>query len=399
MEKPTRVTDRSSAEQQPVDRALAELASGHMVVVVDSDNPVNHGAVAMAAQFATPEALNFMNRQAGGWVCLALTAERCEELRLKPVPESGSGETSFMSTFQANEGVSSASAHDQAHSIQVVIDPGRGSGDIVKPGHVQPLRAEPGGVLKQAGHTEAAVDLARLAGLSQAAIVCEIQGEDGSMAGPEELAAFCAKHGLPVVEIAELIAFRHKADRLVERVVEVELPTRRGTFQAIAYRSVPDEDLHMAYVKGEVEGAEDVLVRVHTGCLTGDAFHSRLCSCGENLEAALERIEREGRGVLVYLDPQPRGRRVLAELAGDATHHQPPPSPLLRDRAGDSPVTLRRHGIGAQILRDLGLTSIRVMTNNPKRMVGLKGFGLSVTSQIPIGQADPSLRPATPHSR
>jgi 3,4-dihydroxy 2-butanone 4-phosphate synthase / GTP cyclohydrolase II len=370
-----------------------------MVVIVDAENPVSHGAVAMAAQFATPEALNFMNRQAGGWVCLALTAERCGELGLEPVPESGSGETSFMSTFQANEGVSSASAHDQAHSIQVAIDPSRGSKDIVKPGHVQPLRAEPGGVLKQAGHTEAAADMARLAGLSQAAIVCEIQGEDGSMAGPRELAAFCEKHGLAVVEIGELIAYRHKADRLVERVVEIELPTRHGTFRAIAYRSHPDDDLHMAYVKGDIDGAEDVLVRVHTGCLTGDVFHSRLCRCGDRLEAALERIEGEGRGVLVYLDPQPRGRGVLAELAGDATHHQPPPSPLAPDEVGGSPVTLRRHGIGAQILRDLGLTSIRVMTNNPKRMVGLEGFGLSVTSQIPIVDADPSPRRATPHSR
>jgi 3,4-dihydroxy 2-butanone 4-phosphate synthase / GTP cyclohydrolase II len=392
-------TDRGRAERGAIGRALAELASGRMVVVVDSEDPVNHGAVAMAAQFATPEALNFTNRQAGGWVCLALTAARCEELGLEPVPETGTSETSFMSTFQAREGVSSASAHDQAHSIQVAIDPGRSSADIVKPGHVQPLRAEPGGVLKQAGHTEAAVDLARLAGLSQAAIICEIQSEDGSMAGPEELAAFCRKHGFAVVEIAELIAYRHKADRLVERVVEVELPTRHGTFRAIAYRSLPDEDLHMAYVKGDVEGAEDVLVRVHTGCLTGDVFHSRLCGCGDRLETALERIERAGRGVLVYLDPQPRGRGVLAELAGDAAHHQPPASPLAADAAGSSPVTLRRHGIGAQILRDLGLTSIRVMTNNPKRMVGLEGFGLSVTSQIPIGEANPSARPATPHSR
>jgi 3,4-dihydroxy 2-butanone 4-phosphate synthase/GTP cyclohydrolase II len=240
-------------------------------------------------------------------------------------------------------------------------------------------------VLKLAGHTEAAVDMVRLAGLAPAAIVCEIQSDDGSMAGPEELAAFCDQHGLGVVEIAELIAYRHRADTLVERLVEVDLPTRYGTFRAVAYRSQPDGDLHMAYVKGDVEGAEDVLVRVHTGCLTGDVFHSRLCGCGDRLEAALDRIEREGRGVLVYLDPQPRGRGVLAELAGDAAHHEPRPSGPADVGPEGSPVTLRRHGVGAQILKDLGLTSLRVLTNNPKRMVGLEGFGLTVTAQTPIG--------------
>jgi 3,4-dihydroxy 2-butanone 4-phosphate synthase / GTP cyclohydrolase II len=388
-------------QQDAIDRALAELASGHMVVVVDSEDPVNHGAIAMAAQFATPEALNFTNRQAGGWVCLALTDERCEELGLEPVPESGgTTETRFMSTFQASEGVSSASAHDQAHSIHVAIDPGRGAEDIVRPGHVQPIRAEPGGVLKQAGHTEAAVDLVRLAGLSPAAIVCEIQDDDGSMAGPDQLAAFCEEHGFTVVEIGDVIAYRHKADRLVEQVVEVDLPTRHGAFRAVAYRSLPDGDLHMAYVKGDVAGVDDVLVRVHVGCLTGDVFHSKLCECGDLLEAALKRIESEGRGVLVYLDPQPRDRGVFAELAGDAAHHKPYHSPVSAEATGNSPVILRRHGIGAQILRDLGLTSIRVLTGNPKRMVGLEGFGLTVTEQTPIdpGATDPGRAPDPPHS-
>jgi len=384
--------DRATEKRGAVDRALSELAAGRMIVIVDSEDPVNHGAVAMAAQFATAESLNFANRQAGGWVCLALTDERCDQLELEPVPSTDpDAETRFMSTFQAREGVASASAHDQAHSIQVAIDAGRGAADIVKPGHIQPVRAEPGGVLKLAGHTEAAVDLVRLAGLFPAAVMSEIQGDDGSMAGPEELAAFCAEHGLAVVEIAELIAYRHRADRLVERLVEVDLPTRYGSFRAVAYRSQPEGDLHMAYVKGDVEGAEDVLVRVHTGCLTGDVFHSRLCGCGDRLEAALDRIEREGRGVLVYLDPQPRGRGVLAELAGDATHHDRRPGAGADAAADGSPVTLRRHGVGAQILKDLGLTSIRVLTNNPKRMVGLEGFGLTVTAQTPLeGEAGPA---------
>ncbi len=383
-------TPDPGVEGGSVARALAELASGRMVVIVDSEDPVNHGAVAMAAQFATPEALNFMNRRAGGWVCVALTAERCDELELEPVPASDpDGETRFMSPFQAREGVSSGSAQDQARSVQIAIDPDRGAADIVKPGHLQPVRAEPGGVLALAGHTEATVDTARLAGLSPAAILCEIQGDDGSIAGPEELDAFCRRHGLAVVEIAELIAYRHKADRLVERLVEVELPTRHGMFQVVAYRSLPDGDLHLAYVKGELGGAADVLVRVHTGCLTGDVFHSRLCGCGDRLEAALDRIEGEGRGVLVYLDPQPRGRGVLAELAGDAAHHEQRRGRPAGEPEDGSEVTLRRHGIGAQILRDLGLTSIRVLTDNPKRMVGLEGFGLKVTAQTPIEPAGP----------
>jgi 3,4-dihydroxy 2-butanone 4-phosphate synthase/GTP cyclohydrolase II len=388
----------TGTDEGAVARALEQLASGRMVVVVDGDDPVNHGALLSAAQFATPEALNFMNRRAGGWVCLALTPERCDELGLEPVPASDADdETRFMSPFEAREGVSSASAQDQAHSIQIAIDPGHGAADIVKPGHVQPLRAEPGGVLKRGGHAEAAVDLVRLAGLSPAAIVCEVQDADGSMAGPSELAAFCEEHGFSVVEIADLIAHRRRFDRLVEEVVEVDLPTRHGSFRAIAYRSLPEDDIHMAYVKGEVEGAKDVLVRVHTGCLTGDVFHSSLCGCGDLLEAALDRIEGEGRGVLVYLDPQPSGRGVLAELEGDAPHHQArhPASPA--GGASSSPVTLRTLGIGAQILRDLGLTSIRVLTNSPKRMVGLEGFGLTVAEQVPIGDPpDPSPRPAQP---
>jgi 3,4-dihydroxy 2-butanone 4-phosphate synthase/GTP cyclohydrolase II len=255
---------------------------------------------------------------------------------------------------------------------------------------VQPVRAELGGVLSRAGHVEAAVDLVRLAGLRAAAVTCEIQSADGSMAGPPELASFCEEHGLTLVGIGELIAHRHRFDHLVEQMVDVDLPTRHGSFRAVAYRSLPDDDLHLAYVKGAVEGARDVLVRVHTGCLTGDVFHSQRCGCGELLEASLERIEREGRGVLVYLDPEPRGRGVLAELEGDDPHE------VRRVRDDDSappgsPTTLRNHGIGAQILRDLGLSSIRVLTNNPKRMVGLEGFGLTVTEQIPIVD-EPSAR-------
>jgi 3,4-dihydroxy 2-butanone 4-phosphate synthase/GTP cyclohydrolase II len=374
----------------PTPEALAALAAGRMVVVSDGER--GEGDLVLAAQFGTPDAVNFMNRTAGGWVCLALTARRCDELGLAP---QATGVPALMATIDAREGISNGiSAHDQAHTIQVAIDPSTGPGDLVTPGRVQPLRAEPGGVLARAGHVEAAVDLARLAGLRDAAVVCEVQNEDGSMAGPDDLAAFCRQHGLPMVWIGDLIAHRHRFDQLVEQLVEIDLPTRHGTWRAIAYRAQPHDDLHMALVKGDVGGASDVLVRVHTGCLTGDVFHSSLCDCGALLEAALERIDSEGRGVVVYLDPQPRGPGVFAELAGDAPHH--------RARAGAggsagerSPETLRTHGIGAQILRDLGLTSIRVLTNNPKRIVGLDGFGLTVTAQTPLN----SPRRATPHSR
>ncbi|HSI80332.1 MAG TPA: 3,4-dihydroxy-2-butanone-4-phosphate synthase [Solirubrobacterales bacterium] len=365
-----------------VAEALEALASGRMVVVADGEDRHGEGDLVLAAQFATPEALNFMNRRAGGWVCLALSAERCEELDLEPLPASGgAARTPFTPTIDAAEGISSGiSAHDQTHTIRVAIDPSTRTRDLVRPGRVQPLRAEPGGVLKRAGHVEAATDLARLAGLGPAAVVCEIQSDDGSMAGPGEIAAFAGEHQLPIVEIGALIAHRRRVDRLVEELVEIDLPTRHGTFRAVAYRSLPEGDLHLAYVKGDVAGASDVLVRVHTGCLMGDVFRSRWCDCGEALEAALERIEAEGLGVLVYLDPEPSDRGVLSDLEGGSDPHA-----NRRDHGG----ALRRIGVGAQILRDLGLSSIRVMTDNPKRIVGLGGFGLTVTEQVPLRPPGP----------
>jgi 3,4-dihydroxy 2-butanone 4-phosphate synthase / GTP cyclohydrolase II len=368
---------------QEIERALERLAAGRMLVVVDDEERAGGGDLVLAAQFATPEALNFMNRRAGGWVCLALTAERCDQLHLRPQPgeQTAYMNAAYMNTIDARVGLSDGvSAHDLAHSTQVAIDPSKGPGDLISPGRVQPLRAEAGGVLALSGRAEAAVDLARLAGLNPAAVISEIQDPQGAAATGGDLAAFCREHDLPVIEIGDLIAHRHRVDRLVERVVDVDLPTRNGSFRAVAFRSLPEDDLHVAYVKGDVSGAQDVLIRVHTGCLTGDVFHSRLCGCGELLETALQRIEEAGRGVLVYLDPQPRGRGVLAELAGDAAHHLARIEPA----AGERPATLRSLGIGAQILKDLGLSSIRVMTSSPKRMVGLEGFGLTVTEQIAL---------------
>ena len=352
-----------------IERAVEHLAAGRMVVVAEGDR----GAAVIAAQFATPEAINFLNREAGGWVCLALTDERCDQLGLRPQEP---GDTAFMNTIDARSGIADGiSAHDQSHSIQVAINTAAGGRDLTTPGRVQPLRAAAGGVLKRAGSTEAALDLVRLAGLNQAAVICEVQGPDGGLADASGLAAFAAANGLHELSITDLITHLHRVDRLVERVVEVNLPIRRGEFRALAYRALPHEDLHIACVKGDVEGAAGVLVHVHTGCLTGDVFHSELCDCGELLAGSLDAIEREGAGVVVYLDPQPRGPGVLAELAGDASHHPTP---------GSGERELRGHGIGSQILKDLGLHSIRLLANSPRRVEELEAFGLTVSERVAI---------------
>jgi len=361
--------DQRADGREAVERALADLAAGRMVVVADGDR----GAAVIGAQFATPEAINFLNREAGGWVCLALPDERCEQLGLRPQEP---GDTAYMNTIDARSGIADGvSAHDQSYSIQVAINTADGPAELTTPGRVQPLRGEPGGVLKRAGHTEAALDLVRLAGLNRSAVICEIQGPDGGEADAGGLAAFCDANGLHELSITDLITHLHRVDRLVERVVEVHLPIRRGEFRAVAYRALPHHDLHIACVKGDVEGGSEVLVHVHTGCLTGDVFHSELCDCGELLAGSLDAIEREGRGVVVYLDPQPRGPGVLAELAGDASHH---PSPGAGERE------LRGHGIGSQILKDLGLTSIRLLADSARRVEDLEAFGLDVSERIPI---------------
>jgi len=384
------VTGTTKVAMSSVEEALEEIAAGRMVVVVDDEDRENEGDLVMAAQFVTPDAINFMTRQAGGWICLALTPERCDELGLElmTLKNESAHETPFTVTIEAREGVTTGiSVHDQAHTMQVAIDPTKGPGDIVKPGHVRPLKAKAGGVLERTGHTEASVDLARLAGLNPAGVICEIQNEDGSMARGEDLAVYCFKHGLKMISIADLIAYRRMHDKLVERVVDTALPTAFGDFTAVGYRSLVDNKHHVALVKGEVAGKQDVLVRVHSECLTGDVFHSLRCDCGEQLEAALAMIEREGTGVLLYLSQEGRGIGLLNKLKAYKLQQEEGLDTVDANLRLGLPVDLRDYGIGAQILADLGLSSMRILTNNPKKISGLTGYGLSVTDQVPIEHA------------
>jgi 3,4-dihydroxy 2-butanone 4-phosphate synthase/GTP cyclohydrolase II len=375
-----------TAQFATVEEALEEIAAGRMVVVVDDEDRENEGDLVMAAEFVTADAINFMATHARGWICLALSPERCEELGLElmSLKNETAHQTPFTVTIEAREGVTTGiSAADRAHTIRVAVDPAKGPDDIVKGGHVNPLKGRPGGVLERTGHTEASIDLARLAGCAPAGVICEVMNEDGSMARVGDLRAYCHKHHLKMVTIADLIAYRRRNDKLVERVVSTRLPTTFGDFDAVGYRSTLDDKHHVALVKGEVSGVEDVLVRVHSECLTGDVFHSLRCDCGEQLESALAKIEEEGRGVLLYLAQEGRGIGLLNKLRAYKLQEQGLDTVDANLELG-LPADLRDYGIGAQILTDLGLTSIRILTNNPKKIHGLQGYGLSVTEQVPL---------------
>jgi 3,4-dihydroxy 2-butanone 4-phosphate synthase / GTP cyclohydrolase II len=386
----TRMATKEASAFATIEEAIEDIRQGNMVVVVDAADRENEGDLTIAAQFATPEAINFMTKEGRGLICLCLTEARCDELALRQMTDRNETPygTAFTVSVEAREGVTTGiSAPDRSRTIQVAIDPSSSPDDLVQPGHVFPLRARDGGVLMRAGQTEAAVDLARLAGLIPAGVVCEIMAEDGTMARVPDLIPYCVRHGIKLVTVADLIEYRRRHEQLVERMTTVRLPTTHGDFAAVAFREKLTGKHHVALVHGKVDGEDDVLVRVHSECLTGDVFHSLRCDCGEQLDQALTQIASEDRGVLLYMAQEGRGIGLLNKLRAYELQENGLDTVEANVELGFAP-DMRDYGIGNQILADLGLTTIRLLTNNPKKIIGIEGFGITVVDQIPI-ETDP----------
>ncbi|HTR23981.1 MAG TPA: bifunctional 3,4-dihydroxy-2-butanone-4-phosphate synthase/GTP cyclohydrolase II [Terriglobales bacterium] len=369
-----------------IEDAIPAIRAGEMVIVADDEDRENEGDLTMAAEKITPEAINFMTKYGRGLICLAMTPQRLDELEIPPmVPNNSSRfETAFCVSIEARERTTTGiSAADRAATVLTAIDPAAKPADLVRPGHIFPLRARDAGVLVRAGQTEAAVDLARLAGLRPAGVICEIMNEDGSMARVPELREFAARHNILLVTIADLINYRLRTDSVVERVASANLPTEYGEFRLHAFENQIDKQTHVALVRGDIGDGEDVLVRVHSQCLTGDVLRSVRCDCGAQLDQALCRIATEGRGVLLYLSQEGRGIGLANKIRAYSLQDEGCDTVEANERLGFKP-DQRDYGIGVQILREIGVRSMRLLSNNPRKLVGIEGYGLSVTEWLPL---------------
>jgi 3,4-dihydroxy 2-butanone 4-phosphate synthase/GTP cyclohydrolase II len=380
------MTRQARSPFAPIDRAVEAFHDGRMIIVVDDEDRENEGDLTIAAEKITPDAINFMAKYGRGQICLSMTGERLDELELPLAVNDNTTQfgTAFCVPIDAKYHVTTGiSAADRAATILTAVDPKTRPSDLVRPGHVSPLRARDGGVLVRAGQTEAAVDLARIAGLYPAGVICEIMNEDGTMSRVPELAKFAKRHQLPMITIADLIQHRMRTEALVRRVATAALPTDHGEFRVTAFESGLDKETHVALVKGEIGDGENVLVRVHSRCLTGDVFHSARCDCGAQLDVAMTRIEREGRGILLYLNQEGRGIGIANKIRAYELQEQGLDTVEANERLGFK-ADQRDYGIGVQILKDLGVRSMRLLSNNPRKLVGLEGYGLSVAEWLPL---------------